>query len=176
MHTTAGEISEREGGIERDSTRWFAVRVKSNRENIVVSSLSGKGYETFLPTYSWPNLTSPLFPGYVFCRFNVSRRLPILLLPAVVHIVGLGKIPIAIDDEEIASLRLAVESHLPMAHVEYRTGEKVRVQKGPLAGAIGTISGRTSERFVVSITLLQRSIAVALRPEWLARQASWPNI
>jgi transcription termination/antitermination protein NusG len=163
--------------IERDSTRWFAVRVKSNRENVVISSLSGKGYETFLPTYSWPSLSSPLsgrplFPGYVFCRFNVSRRLPILLLPAVVHIVGLGKTPVAIDDEEIASLRLAVESRLPMTHVDYHTGEKVRIQMGPLAGATGTISGRTADRFVVSITLLQRSVAVALPREWLARPAS----
>jgi transcription termination/antitermination protein NusG len=181
MHTTAVETSKREVDIEQDSTRWFAVRVKSNRENVVVSSLSGKGYETFLPTYSWPNLNNslsgrPLFPGYVFCRFNVTRRLPILLLPAVVHIVGIGRTPIAIDDEEIASLRLAVESRLPMAEVDYRTGERVQVDKGPLAGATGTISGRTCDRFVVSITLLQRSVAVELRPEWLARPASWSII
>ena len=177
IRTTAVETSKRENDTERDPTSWFAVRVRSNRENVVVSSLSGKGYETFLPTYSWPNLSKPLvgrplFPGYVFCRFDVSRRLPILVLPAVVHIVGIGKTPIAIDDDEIASLRLAVESRLPVAQVEFRTGERVRVETGPLAGATGTISGRTADRFVVSITLLQRSIAVELRSEWLARAAS----
>jgi transcription antitermination factor NusG len=155
-----------------DSEHWFAVRVKSNRENVVVTSLAGKGYKTFLPTFQVRGLNKaltarPLFPGYVFCRFDVRRRLPILMLPAVVHIVGIGKTPMAIDDEEIASLRLAVNSRLPVAQIEYTTGERVLIDTGPLAGAKGVVSGRKNNRLIVSVTLLQRSIAVEMYSNWL---------
>jgi transcription antitermination factor NusG len=162
---------------------WFAVRVKSNREKVVVSGLLGRGYETFCPTYKFnPKFNQgsraaerPLFAGYVFSRFCVHRRLPILMLPGVVHIVGVGKTPIAIDEEEMASLRLAVESRLPITPVEYSQGERVQVQAGPLAGATGTVSGRSGDLLVVSISLLQRSVAVEMRPEWLATTAMAQN-
>ena|SRR5581483_976801 len=159
---------------EGQSERWFAVRVKSNRENVVLAGLAGKGYQSFLPTFQTQTARKalaerPLFPGYVFSRFQIHRRLPILMMPGVVHIVGIGKVPLPIDEEEISSLRLAVSSRLPIAPVEYTTGAMVRVEAGPLAGAVGTVSGRKSDLLVVSITLLRRSVAVELRPEWLTR-------
>src|SRR6516165_6173000 len=103
----------------RETLRWFAVRVKSNQENVLASSLSRSGYEILLPKYSPAALRKghalrPLFPGYVFCRFDINRRLPILMLPAVVYIVGIGKTPAPIEEEEIASLRVAAHSGLPM--------------------------------------------------------------
>lgn len=160
---------------DREPELWFAVRVKSNREKVVVNSLTGKGYETFFPLYaanqSARPAEKPLFPGYVFSRFRIGNRLPILMLPGVVHIVGTGRTPMPIDEEEMTSLRLALDSQLPVTPVDYGDGEKVRVQAGPLAGAIGTVSGRMGGRLVVSITLLQRSVAVELRPEWLSRIA-----
>ena len=157
----------------RETLRWFAVRVKSNQENVLASSLSRSGYEILLPKYSPAALRKghalrPLFPGYVFCRFDINRRLPILMLPAVVYIVGIGKTPAPIEEEEIASLRVAAHSGLPMIPIEYLPGERVRIEAGPLAGVTGIVAGRRNDRIVVSITLLQRSIAVNLPPEWLS--------
>jgi hypothetical protein len=40
-----------------------------------------------------------------------------------------------------------------------------------LTGAIGVIAGEQSERLLVSITLLQRSVSVALPRKWLCRVA-----
>jgi transcriptional antiterminator NusG len=163
----AGETSEA-------LTRWFAVRVKSNRENIVFTHLSMRGYETLLPRYALPSTERArvkqraLFPGYVFCRFDISERLPVLMLPAVVHIVGIGRTPVPIEDEEIESLRLTLDSRLPVHPVDYIVGECVRITSGPLVGAIGVVTGSKKQQFVVSITLLQRSIAVKLRPDWIA--------
>jgi len=90
------------------------------------------------------------------------------MLPAVVHIVGLGKIPVAIPDDEMHSLRVAVHSRMPLFPVEYSPGQNVQIEHGPLAGAKGIVVGRNNERFIVSVTLLQRSIAVELNSEWLA--------
>ena len=33
-------------------------------------------------------ISSPLFPGYVFCRFDVLKRLPILITPGVISLSG----------------------------------------------------------------------------------------
>jgi len=89
---------------------WFALQVRSRFENIVTAHLSGMGYESFLPLYMcrrrWSDrfkeIECPLFPGYVFCRLNPLNRLPILMIPGVSLIVGMGKTPISIDEAEIA--------------------------------------------------------------------------
>src|SRR5579871_6460895 len=81
--------------------RWYAVRVKSNRENVVASSLEGKDLDCFLPTYiarrQWSDRVVdteiPLFRGYVFCFLNAAERLPVLTIPGVIDLVGIGKTP-----------------------------------------------------------------------------------
>src|ERR1700740_1540538 len=83
-------------GTEGKSNSWYAVRVRSRFENVVAKHLHARGYELFLPLYKdqrqWSDRLSeielPLFPGYVFCRFNPVNRLPILSIPGVVHLVG----------------------------------------------------------------------------------------
>ncbi len=140
---------------------WFALQVRSRYEDIVTAHLSGKGYESFLPLYMcrrrWSDrfkeIECPLFPGYVFCRLNPLDRLPILIIPGVSLIVGMGKTPVAIDETEIAAIQAAVKSGLPSQPWPFvRIGQRVRIEHGPLCGLEGV--------FVLSVTLLQRSIAV----------------
>src|SRR5436305_785209 len=84
---------------------WYAVYVRSKHEKTVADALSLKGYECMLPTYreqrKWSDRTKvlelPLFPGYVFSRFDVELRLPVLTVPGVISITGAGKIPQPID-------------------------------------------------------------------------------
>ena len=59
------------------------------------------------------NSELPLFPGYLFCRFDVrDRLLPILTTPGVIGIVGAGKTPVPVDDEEIEAIRAILRSGL----------------------------------------------------------------
>ena len=159
-----------------NSIQWFAVRVKSNREKITSLGLSGKGYEVFLPEYitglaPGSGRKDPLFPGYLFCRFDVNRRLPVLTIPGVVHIVGLGKTPLPISEDEIVSLRAVVRSSIPInADEAYTVGAKVQIDRGPLSGVSGVVVGSQRKKLIVSITLLQRSISVELPQDWLGQQ------
>ena len=99
-------------GPSNGSYPWFALRVRSRYENTVATFLGGKGYEWFLPLYksrrAWSDRIKetqlPLFPGYIFCRFDLQHRLPILTTPGVVSVVGIGRRPVPIDDAEIAAL------------------------------------------------------------------------
>jgi transcription antitermination factor NusG len=154
----------------RDSCRWFALRVKSNRERVTSLALLGKGFEVFLPVYrkKGSGRDCPLFPGYLFSRFDVQKRLPVLTVPGIVHIVGFGNQPIPVDDDELESVRILVKSSVELSpNVAFAVGESVQVISGPLTGARGCVDGVSPQRLSVAITLLQRSVSVELRPEWI---------
>jgi transcription antitermination factor NusG len=163
---------------------WFALRVRSNAEKIVHAALLRKQYESFLPTYRsrrrWSDrvkeLDAPLFPGYTFCRFDAAKRLPILTTPGVVSIVSSGQGPIAVDEGELASVRSMLLSGAVVGPWPFlREGEYVSVERGPLAGVEGIIvSVKNQYRLVVSVSLLQRSVAVEIDRDWV-RPVSTPR-
>ena len=146
---------------------------------MVAEALTGKGYEAFLPLHTerrrWSDrvktIEVPLFAGYVFCRFDVQRRLPILTTPGVLHVVSTGSTPQPIDDQEMASLQLLVASGLPVEPWPFSfVGQQVCIIGGPLAGTSGILqSVKSKDRLVVSISLLQRSVAVEI-----PQSAAWP--
>jgi len=154
------------------SPNWFALRVLSNREKLVASTLHDKGYTEFLPLYRklsrWSDrnkrLDLPLFPGYVFTHFDPDHRLPILMTPGVVHILGFCGKPEPIPEEEIAALQRLVDSNLPIVPWPFlQLGERIIVEQGPLAGLEGVLTGiKNPYRLVASINLLQRSVAVEI--------------
>jgi transcriptional antiterminator NusG len=159
--------------------KWFALLVKPRHEKAVSSILKNKGYETFLPLYRQRHTYSrgrskvselPLFPGYVFCRFNPVTRLPLLTTPGVFYVVGVGRTPVALDDQEITSLQTVVKSGVSAEpHPFLRTGEQVRIIDGPLAGAEGILMYiKQAPRLILSITLLQRSVLAEVDQSWVA--------
>jgi hypothetical protein len=103
----------------------------------VASGLAMRGYSTFLPLFrsrrQWSDrfqdIDLPLFPGYVFSRLDVNHRLPALLIPGVVRIVGLGKIPVPVDEEEMTAVQAIVESGLFMRPFPFlKIGQTVTIQ------------------------------------------------
>jgi len=151
---------------------WYALHVKSRFEKYVETHLGEKGYDVFLPTYTskrkWSDrvksISLPLFPSYLFCRFPINSRLPILVTPGVNFIVGIGKTPIAVDEHEINAIRCVTNAGTTIQPYPYlQVGETVRVEEGPLEGLTGIIL-RTKgvDRLVVSVSLLMRSVAVEL--------------
>jgi transcription antitermination factor NusG len=159
------------------SHSWFAVEIRHNRERAVADLLQARDLETFLPTYTEPRQWSdrvkltelPLFPGYLFCRLSGERRMPILTTPGVRRIVSFGTKPVPVPEGEIEAVRLFINSKLnvqPWPFLE--VGQRVKIQKGPLAGVEGIIQEfRGQYRVVVSISLLQRSVAAEMDGTWI---------
>jgi transcription antitermination factor NusG len=161
-----------------DNYPWFALQTRSRYEHFVGAMLRGKGYELFLPVYTcrrrWSDrikeLELPLFPGYVFCRFNPLDRFPIVVTPGVLQVVGIGKSPVPVDDAEIAAIQTAVQSGLPRQPWPFlQIGQRVRVECGPLCGIEGVfVDFKGRHRLVLSVTLLQRSVAVEMDAAWVS--------
>jgi transcription antitermination factor NusG len=105
----------------------------------------------------------PFFPGYCFARFSLfERRHSILQAAGVVRIVGSHSQPEAIPDHEIEALQILFRSKC--AHDEHpflREGMLVEIVRGPLQGVTGRLVRHARQyRIVLSITLIQRAIAV----------------
>jgi transcription antitermination factor NusG len=69
-----------------------------------------------------------------------------------------------VDDTEIASIRtLALSGHPVQPWPFLRSGQRIRLQAGPLMGAEGIFLRVKDEyHLVVSITLLQRAVSVVI--------------
>ncbi len=149
---------------------WFALQVRSRWEASTAVLLSGVGYKTLNPTYQikkrWGGrvreVAAPLFPGYIFCQFDVHKRLPVLITPGVIAVVSRGRIPLPVDESEIAGIQTVISSGLhaePWPYLE--VGQRIRIEKDALAGLEGIlVQFKGNHRIVVSVSLLQRSVAL----------------
>lgn len=161
---------------------WFALQTKLRYEGFVAKHLQGRGFEPFLPVYTcrrhWSDrvkeLEQPLFPGYLFCRFDPAKRLPILTTPGLLQVVGTGKTPTPVDEQEIAVVQKIIQTGLPRQPWPFlKAGQTVRINFGPLAGLEGLVlSFKGRDRLVVSVSLLQRSVAVDLDGAWVVPAAA----
>ena len=151
---------------------WFALQVRTQYERGVAEFLRGSGFEWILPLYKcrkrWSDpikeVEIPLFPGYLFCRFDPVNRLPILKTPGVIQIVGCNREPSVIDENEISAIQTLVSSGIPNQPWPYlHTGDRVQIESGPLRGMSGILTDfKGKHRLIVSITLLQRAVAVEI--------------
>jgi transcription antitermination factor NusG len=163
--------------------RWFAVWTRSQCEPKVEEILRRKHFQVFLPRVQVPSrrrdrhviLRSPLFPGYLFLRFAPSREtyLSVAGTDGVVRILGerwdhLHPVP---DDQVEAVQRIVTRARGARAVPWIRLGDRVRIVAGPLAGLEGLVQGWRGGRatFVVSVDLLQRSVATEVEAMLLER-------
>jgi transcription antitermination factor NusG len=157
------------------SNAWYAVRVRSNFEQTTAAYLEAVGHQVFVPTYEQRKQGSdrirrvrlPLFPGYVICRMDINLRMPVLTAPGVVHIVGFGNDFVPVPDQEIEAVRHILTAQVQVERWPYlAVGERVRIVEGPLAGLTGIlVDVRAKQRLIVSVHLLQRSVAAAVNRE-----------
>lgn len=152
---------------------WFALQTRPRNEKKVGIALRQKGYECLAPTYrqrrKWSDRTVeidlPLFPMYVFCRLGPSVLGKVISTSGVVKIVGFNGKPAEISVEEIEALQLLMQSnHLREPWKYLCHGTQVLVEAGPLAGVQGIILAEddNKQRLIISVTLLQRSVAIQL--------------
>src|ERR1041385_5128179 len=158
--------------------QWYAVQLKTRFEKVVAHHLRGKGYEEYLPTYRsrrhWSDrvkeIELPLCPGYIFCKFDVTNRLPLLMIPGVRSVVGFGGAPTPIPEQEIAAVQRVVKSGMqygPWPGIG--VGEVVQVKDGPLHGLEGVVvQVKRKDLLIISVNLLQRCVSVEIDRDSLA--------
>ena len=160
-----------------DESRWYAIYVRSRFEKNVNDALLRRKIETYLPMVliirQWKDRKKkvylPLFKGYVFVRIDLRQSLEVLMIEGVVRIIGVGDNPIPIPDEQIHAVRLLLNGDYETEVIPLlNKGKSVEIISGPLKGLRGIILRNSSPlRFIVSIEIIGRSVAVGVTPHLL---------
>jgi transcription antitermination factor NusG len=169
LHSVAGEVRANLA-VESVDPSWYAAYTSANHEKRVAAQLGVRLVEHFVPLYEsvrrWKDrkvrLQLPLFPGYVFVRLALCDRMRVLQVPGVARLVGFNGLPCALPDSEIEALKAGLTSGVRAEPHPYLTvGRRVRVRAGALEGLEGFLVRRkNSARFVISLDLIKRSVAV----------------
>lgn len=136
---------------------WYLAQFKPNCHKIAKRNLDQQGFRTFLPlqeeTYRWRGrfLTEqrPLFPGYIFLSFDVQEGAwrAVRSTQGITRLVSFGAEPTIVPTQVVSQLMLRCDRNgnfLPPRIL--KSGERVRLTKGPFTGFTATIEGMAPER------------------------------
>lgn len=153
-----------------DDSSWWVLYSRHQHERTVAQMLSTKGFEVFLPLYEstrrWKDrrkvLSLPLFPGYLFVRGGLDRKLQVVTTPGVHMILYRGGQVATVPDEEIDAIQRAVAgAYRVEPHPFLKCGMRVRVIRGALEGVQGILVRKKNLcRLVLSVDMLAQSVAV----------------
>jgi len=100
---------------------------------------------------------------------DVNRRQIVVQAPGLLKIVSSGSKFLPVSDSEIVAVRSVVNSPVFRTPWPYLClGEKVVIHRGPLAGLEGIlVEQKNQHRIIVSVHLLQRSVAAEVCLDWV---------
>jgi len=172
---SAVDLRQRETGrIEAErSLRWYALETKPRQESLVDRRFRQVGIEVFLPLMRasrrvgtkrvW--VPEPLFPGYLFCRIDLIQSGKLARYsPGVKDFVRFGTLIPELSDEFIEGLKHHCPGGIAVIYPEFRTGQRLLIKDGPLAGlqAIFQYRLKDHERIAVLLEFLGRQTTVVL--------------
>jgi transcription antitermination factor NusG len=166
-------LTSQNSGIEAgEGSAWYALYTRHQHEKTVAEMLSLKGFEVFLPLYRavhrWKDrskiLSLPLFPGYVFVRGGLDRRVQLVTTPGVYMILCRGIHVAFIPEEEILTIQKSLEGNYHVEpHPFLKCGDRVRVKRGALEGVEGILARKKNMcRLVLSVDMLAQSVGVEI--------------
>ena len=157
---------------------WYALLVRSRHEFVTGELLRKRGIEVFLPSITrrrrWSDreksVTVPIFPGYLFVHIRPRADAFLQVVNArgsvsfVSHEPGH---PTPVDPLEMEALLLMSGSGQTIdIYPHLCEGARVRVKRGPLAGAEGVLLRKDKhELFLVNISILGRSMGMRIEAE-----------
>jgi transcriptional antiterminator RfaH len=142
---------------------WYAIHTKPRQEHLAQTGLQREGIETFYPKLKrrktirrvrkW--VTGPLFPSYIFARFDAVRsgRL-VKYASGVIKIVSFGGKPAIVEDAIITAITDHAEDNvITVGPPSLKQGDRVEIQDGPLRGLQGVFEREMSDKDRVVILL-----------------------
>lgn len=147
--------------------KWYPIRTKNNQEDVAAFNLSRLNLEVLNPKLKQQKLVwgipkdilKPLFPAYIFAKFNPIKYLStIQYARGVKQVLRFGESLVPIEDEimqEISS-RLNSNGYAEIQQKEISAGSKVTIEDGIFSGLNGIFERELSDqkRVVVLLNLM----------------------
>lgn len=152
-----------------ENRQWYVVHTHLKQEERANENLKSWGVETLhakLKTRRYneftgapTNLTQPLFPRYLFAKFNAREQLPkIRFTRGVNNVVCFGENPAPVDEDIIDIIRARIdENGFVKENDELKPGDKVVISAGPLRSLIGIFEReiKGSDRISILLTAIE---------------------
>jgi len=154
---------------------WYALYTRPRHEKKVTEILLNKNREVFLALLSTKRklkdrtrmVDLPMFPSYVFCKFEYKERFSILETQGIIKIVNFQGKPSIVPNWQIESLKRILDNPETLKMESYfRQGDLVEVKGGPFKGLRGTVKQLKGEaRLMITIEGIMQSISVEIDPD-----------
>jgi len=163
--------------------RWYAIKTKPREEDRADGNLKAWGVETFAPrikegrvnqfTNRLAFVNKPLFPGYIFARFDVDSSLhKIKGTRGIQTVVGFGEGPLPVDDQIIDLIRSRTnQAGIVQLQEDFTPGGELTIKDGPLKGLVGVLERKMkdTERVMLLLTCVNYQGHFVIEREQLAR-------
>ena len=159
---------------------WYAVYTKSHCEASARASLNRHDVEVFLPMLRERNVlrekcrptTLPLFPRYLFAKFDVSSQLrAVTYARGVKSIVTFGSGPSMVDESIVHAIQSqATNGVIEISEDQFSPGQIVRIQHGPLCGLEAVFEKKLdgTSRAVLLLKAISFQARVILESQYVA--------
>jgi transcriptional antiterminator RfaH len=169
--------------LSSEDFSWYAVQTKSQKEDIAVSYISRLGLQVFNPRMRKQykvcgkivEKVVPIFPCYIFARFNKYYSHNITYARGVKRIVTFGEEMIPIEERIIGILRQRSAQYTDSSRSDgFCPGDVVVITGGPLYGIEGIFEKELSDKDRVSILLhsIEWQAHVLVEKRWLEKKVS----
>lgn len=173
--STKGEISG--GSHEPMNLKWYALRSKPRKEDVVWRQLKDKGYEVFYPRLRTNPVNPrakkirPYFPGYMFVRTDIHSVgvSTFQWMPHTLGLVSFGGEPVDVPEVLIHAIAQRVKEIADSGGEVLdglKSGDTVHIQAGPFVGYDAIFDSRIpgTERVRVLLRFLsKRQVSVELK-------------
>lgn len=126
---------------------WYVIQTKPKKEEEAKSYLSTKGVEIFSPLMENFLLRNgrmnkelkPLFPGYIFGKFDLEQNYPLVRwAKGVKKVLGFGEYPTPISEEVVEIIRERTDTHgIMRLKSHFQANDVIRIKTGPLKDLLG---------------------------------------
>ncbi len=126
---------------------WYVIQTKPKKEDEAKSYLSTKGVEVFSPLMENFLLRNgrmnkelkPLFPGYIFGKFNIHQNYSLVRwAKGVKKILGFGEYPTPISEEVVEIIRERTDTQgVVRIKYHFQANDVIRIKTGPLKDLLG---------------------------------------
>ncbi len=160
---------------------WYLVHSKPRQEGIAEMNLQRWNVETFCPQLKQTKLIrgkkrtviTPLFPGYLFSRFDpYTEYRKVVYSHGVANIVMFGTVPAKVDEEIIESIRARMhEGFVSLSPPSFISGQTVQIQEGPLKGLLGVFERELTgtQRVALLLKNVSYNARVVIEREWVSQ-------
>jgi transcriptional antiterminator RfaH len=142
---------------------WYVIQTKPKKEEEAVSYLSTRGVEIFNPlmeTFALRNgkmnkELKPLFPGYIFGKFDLEKNYPLVRWGrGVKKVLGFGGYPTSVSEEIVEVIKERTDTEgIVRVKQNYKANDVIRIKTGPLKDLLAIFERWVSDTDRVRILL-----------------------